>query len=143
MSLLLATIFFLVPFTVLSLTGGKIMNITDFANKTCDLWHTCVENECCYSYGSVPRNDSNCVQEAKPFTLTCSILNPHDTFTNLSVRWFKRLVWMKDQESIINVTNEYYIGSIESVNSSIQSGNCSQSDTISRSIFSVHIQLYF
>ena len=45
--------------------------------------------QCCYLYGSRARNGSNCVPEGARVTLTHYILNPHDNFTNLTVKWFK------------------------------------------------------
>ena len=47
------------------------------------------DTQCCYLYGSIPRNGSNCVHEGTQVTLTHYILNPHDYFTNLTVKWFK------------------------------------------------------
>ncbi len=44
-------------------------------------------DECCYSYASVPRNDTFCVPKGEQVTLACAIINPHDT--NLTVTWFK------------------------------------------------------
>ena len=40
-------------------------------------------------YGSKPHNGSNCVHEGTQVSLTYFILNPHDNFTNLTVKWFK------------------------------------------------------
>ena len=45
--------------------------------------------ECCYLYGSVPRNESSCVFEGRQTTLSFLMYNPHDSFTNFTVRWFK------------------------------------------------------
>ena len=47
------------------------------------------DNQCCYQYGSVPRNESNCVVEGRQLSLNCIVNNPHDNFTNLTVRWFR------------------------------------------------------
>ena len=49
----------------------------------------CSVDQCCYSYGSVPRNDSNCVPGGSQFSLNCIVYNPRDIITNLTVRWFR------------------------------------------------------
>ena len=46
-------------------------------------------DRCCYFYGSVPRNESNCVIEGRQLALNFIIYNPRDEFTNLAVRWFR------------------------------------------------------
>ena len=46
-------------------------------------------DECCYSYASVPRNDTFCVPEGGQVNLNCIIVNPHDNFTDLTVTWFR------------------------------------------------------
>ena len=46
-------------------------------------------DECCYSYASVPRNDTFCVPEGDQVDLHCVIINPHDNFANLTVTWFR------------------------------------------------------
>jgi hypothetical protein len=46
-------------------------------------------DECCYSYASVPHNDSFCVPNGEQVDLDCLIINPHDNFTNLTVTWFR------------------------------------------------------
>ena len=51
----------------------------------------CTDGQCCYLYGSVPRNDSNCVPENGQFTLQYIVYNPHDPFTDLTVRWFRSM----------------------------------------------------
>ena len=55
------------------------------------MYNLCTDDQCCYLYGSVPRNDSNCVPENGQFTLQYIIYNPHDPFTNLTVRWFRSM----------------------------------------------------
>ena len=46
-------------------------------------------DDCCYLYGSVPHNDSNCVPQGGQLTHRCTVYNPRDEFTNLSVRWLR------------------------------------------------------
>ena len=48
-------------------------------------------DECCYIYGSIPKNEVNCVPEGESLTLTYIIFNPHDNFTNLTVTWFRSI----------------------------------------------------
>ena len=48
-----------------------------------------IVDECCYLYGSVPYNGTNCVPEGGQITLNYIIYNPHDNFTNLTVTWFR------------------------------------------------------
>ena len=45
--------------------------------------------QCCYMYGSVPHNESNCVYEGRQLSLHFIVYNPHDTLTELTVRWFR------------------------------------------------------
>ena len=47
-------------------------------------------DQCCYFYGSAPHNESNCIPDGQQVQFHCVIHNPRDTFTNLSVRWFRR-----------------------------------------------------
>ena len=46
-------------------------------------------DECCYIYGSIANDRNNCVPEGRQFNLNFIIYNPHDNFTNLTVRWFR------------------------------------------------------
>ena len=46
--------------------------------------------DCCYLYGSFPRNDSNCVPQGDQLTHMCTVYNPRDEFTNLTVRWLRQ-----------------------------------------------------
>lgn len=48
-----------------------------------------LDDQCCYLYGSVQRNERNCVPEGSVFSLNGIVYNPHDRYTNLTVRWFK------------------------------------------------------
>ena len=48
-----------------------------------------VGDDCCYVYGSVPRNETNCVHKGRQLTHSCTIYNPRDEFTNLTVRWLR------------------------------------------------------
>ena len=47
------------------------------------------DTQCCYLYGSIPQNNSNCFPEGTPISLQYIIYNPHDNFTNLLVRWYR------------------------------------------------------
>ena len=46
-------------------------------------------DECCYSYASVPRNDTFCVPDGEQVNFDCTIINPHDNFTDITVTWFR------------------------------------------------------
>ena len=46
--------------------------------------------DCCYLYGSFPRNDGNCVPQGDQLTHRCTVYNPRDEFTNLTVRWLRQ-----------------------------------------------------
>ena len=52
-------------------------------------WYFVVTDECCYIYGSIANDRNNCVPEGRQFNLNFIIYNPHDNFTNLTVRWFR------------------------------------------------------
>ena len=69
-------------------------------------------NECCYSYASVPRNDTFCVPEGEQVNLQCAIINPHYDSTNLTVTWFRSTT---EDASIFDeisaTTEEYTFGS--------------------------------
>ena len=65
-------------------------------------------DECCYSYASVPRNDTFCVPEGEQVNLYCAIINPHDSFTNLTVTWFRSgTVDMSIFDEISTTSEEY------------------------------------
>ena len=49
----------------------------------------CTDCQSCYLYGSVPRNDTNCVPEGSQVSLLYIVYNPRDPFTNLMVKWFR------------------------------------------------------
>ena len=65
-------------------------------------------DECCYIYGSVPKNDSFCVTEGDLVILNYIVYNPHDNFTNLTVTWFKSAIEdMSNFEAIPTTSEEY------------------------------------
>ena len=66
-------------------------------------------DECCYVYGSVPRNNTNCVPEGGRLNLNYIIYNPHDIFTNLTVTWFRSTTEdiMSNYETLPTMTTEY------------------------------------
>ena len=80
--------------------------------------------QCCYLYGSTPRNGSNCVREGTQFSLIYFILNPHDNFTNLTVKWFKadnvsRYESTPDSEAIPDSQGDYqFYASVSTQNTS-------------------------
>ena len=62
-------------------------------------------------YGSVPRNESNCVVEGRQIALQFIVYNPHDSFTNFTVRWFRNADLTRaaaSTEEITGIENEYY-----------------------------------
>jgi hypothetical protein len=70
----------------------------------------CLElDECCFSYASVPRNDTFCVPDGEQVDLYCIINNPHDDFTNLSVNWFRSTTEDTSIFDEIPATSEEYI----------------------------------
>ena len=69
--------------------------------------------ECCYLYGSVPRNESNCVVEGRQIALYFIVYNPHDSFTNFTVRWFRnadptRAAASSEEIKVTGIQVEYY-----------------------------------
>ena len=63
------------------------------------MYIVCADGQCCYLYGSVPRNDSNCVPENGQFILNYIVYNPRDNFTDLTVRWFRSMDTTRDTSS--------------------------------------------
>ena len=45
---------------------------------------------CCYLYELFPCNDSNYVPQGDQLTHMCTVYNPCDEFTNLTVRWLRQ-----------------------------------------------------
>jgi hypothetical protein len=64
-------------------------------------------DECCYSYASVPRNDTFCVPDGEQVDLYCAIINPHDNFTNIIVTWFRSTTEDMSIFDEIPATSEY------------------------------------
>lgn len=68
------------------------------------------DQSCCYFYGSVPRNDSNCVVQTSTHVLSYAVYNPHDIFSNLTMRWFRNMG--RDASSLTveltDTQNEYH-----------------------------------
>ena len=86
------------------------------------------DTQCCYLYGSIPRNGSNCVHEGTQVTLTHYILNPHDYFTNLTVKWFKaddlsRYESTPDSEAIPDSQGHYQLFAVINTQSTSESCN--------------------
>ena len=65
-------------------------------------------DECCYSYASVPRNDTICVPEGEQVDLHCIIINPHDNFINLTVTWFRSTTEDMSEFNEIPATSDEY-----------------------------------
>ena len=78
-------------------------------------------------YGSVPRNESNCVIEGRPTALNFIIYNPRDNFTNLTVKWFRSDNMARatsSNEELTHNQSEYYVLSQDNAsNSSLTIGN--------------------
>ena len=96
-------------------------------------------DECCYSYASVPRNDTFCVPEGELVILSCIIINPHDSFINLTVTWLRSTT---EDTSIFDeipaTSEEYEFSTFISDNSLISVINCSHEayrDSFSLAIF--------
>jgi hypothetical protein len=85
-------------------------------------------DECCYSYASVPRNDTLCVPDGEQVVLNCAIINPHDNFTNLTVTWFRsttedmsifdEIPATSDEYSFINIVSNRAFNSLSVINCS-------------------------
>ena len=73
------------------------------------MYIVCADGQCCYFYGSVPLNDSNCVPENGRFILNCIVYNPRDNFTNLTVRWFRTKNATRATSSTEVITSGEYI----------------------------------
>ena len=83
-------------------------------------------DECCYSYASVPRNDTFCVSKGEQVDLHCIIINPHDSFTNLTVTWFRSTTEdMSVFDEISATSNEYRSSNFNSNAVNSLSVNCS------------------
>ena len=63
-------------------------------------------------YGSVPRNDSNCVPQGGTVIHFCRIFNPRDESTNLTVRWLRstdmRIGTMPQPTEVVPYTQNIY-----------------------------------
>ena len=93
------------------------------------------EDQCCYLYGSVPRNDSNCVPDGSQLNLNFVIHSPHDSSTNFTVKWFRSNT---ATEAITNDSQGKYI--LLRHNDSISpTNNCSRG-TLHRDTFTLHIR---
>ena len=95
-------------------------------------WISCLNllsiilDQCCYFYGSAPRNDSNCVPEGDQLPLNCIIYNPRDIFSNLSVQWFRSRNMSALAEGIAPIpSTEYTFLRQNQRNTSLQR-NCTQ-----------------
>ena len=89
------------------------------------LLHISADEECCYFYGSVPRNDSNCIPEGTQLNLNFIVINPRDNFTNLTVKWFRNADIARAAtatEELTNIQHEHYL--IRASTSSLTIGNC-------------------
>lgn len=65
--------------------------------------------ECCYLYGSAPRNDSNCVPADDQLSLICAIYNPRDSYTNLTVTWFRSATQDTQNYEEIPTVSDHYV----------------------------------
>ena len=96
-------------------------------------------DECCYSYASIPRNDSFCVPDGERVDLTYVIINPHDNFTNLIVTWFRSTAENSSTlDEISTTSNEYNFDKfVGTTNNSLSVINCSHE--VYRDTFSLAI----
>ena len=79
-------------------------------------------------YESVPRNESNCVVEGTGIILNYYVSNPHDNFTNLTVRWFRNNNVERPQTSTLEITdlqNRFELHRGELSVEGINADNCS------------------
>ena len=80
-------------------------------------------------YGSIPRNDSNCVPENGQVFLGFVVYHPRDTFTDLTVRWFRSVdvtrATLSTEIIATNIPGEYMFGRFSSHASSAIDTNCS------------------
>ena len=65
-------------------------------------------DECCYSYASVPRNETFCVPNGEQALLNCVIFHPRDNFSNLTVTWFRSTTEDMSAFDEIPATSEEY-----------------------------------
>ena len=65
-------------------------------------------DECCYSYASVPKNNTFCVPDGGLVFLNYIIINPHDNFTDLMVTWFRRTIKDNSISRIPRIVTEGY-----------------------------------
>ena len=71
---------------------------------------TVSDDQCCYMYGSVLRNESNCIPEGiTQTTFNFIVINPHDNFTNLTVKWFRNADMARAATATEELTNEYQL----------------------------------
>ena len=91
------------------------------------------DSQCCYLYGSVPHNDSNCIPENGQFILNYIVYNPRDNFTDLTVRWFRSMDVTRATSSTeviaTSVSSEYILTRTQfpgAVTSSTVDTNCTQ-----------------
>jgi hypothetical protein len=66
-------------------------------------------DQCCYFYGSVPRNNSSCIPEGDQLPLNYIVHNPRDAFTNLSVQWYRSRDMSAVAEDIADIQSTDYI----------------------------------
>ena len=95
------------------------------------------EDLCCYLYGSEPRNESNCVPEGDQLSLNFVIYSPHDMYTSMTVRWFRRNYTVT--EAITNDSPGGYILMRDNSLTSQINNNCSHG-TLHRETFTLHIR---
>ena len=84
-------------------------------------------DDCCYIYGSVPRNDTNCVPEGEQLFLHYTIYNPHENFTNMTVTWYRSTTKDRSTYEILPTSSEFYHYATHHSSISIQETNCSLS----------------
>lgn len=66
------------------------------------------DDQSCYLFGSVLRNNRTCVPEGSQVLPYYDIHNPHDSYTNFTAKWFRSAnnMTVTDLE-IMNLTHEY------------------------------------
>ena len=85
------------------------------------------DNQCCYFYGSVPRNETNCVPEGRQIVFNFIVINPHDNFTNLTVKWFRNADVTRAAaltEEITYIQNQYQLFHYPSYTPSVTIQDC-------------------
>ena len=83
-------------------------------------------DQSCYCYGSLPNNESNCVTEGRQLTLNFIVYNPHDNFTNMTIRWFRNghiTRKTSSNEEIMDIQSEYMLSQEYASNPSTDIGN--------------------